>query len=186
VNRSAGFSLPADRAPGALAILLCFGVLHGGPRRLFLRSAARGSAPAAVGHGRVSPRVFRLGAKAGMLPLHAWLPEATPRRRRRSPALMSRRHDQDPRYSLVRVNLRPHRHVRWSGASSSSCRARVPRLFGVLYAHDEARPDSACLAYHSVENIGIDPPPAGNGDGVHRLRTRGGRAGADRGALATR
>ena len=76
--REAGFTYLLIAHVGALAILLSFGVLQGGSWQ-FTFDAMRAA--------RLSPgwsaaafllALFGFGAKAGMLPLHVWLPEAHP------------------------------------------------------------------------------------------------------------
>jgi len=81
--RSARLSLPVDRTPrGAIAILLCFGVLHGGHGDYSFDAlrARTSSRP-----GQRSPSCWRSSAsrQSGILPLHVWLPERTPLRPRR-------------------------------------------------------------------------------------------------------
>ena len=76
--RSAGFLYLLIAHLGAIAILLCFGVLHGGRGDYTfdaLRAAQLQPAWATVAFLLA---FFGFGAKAGMLPLHAWLPEAHP------------------------------------------------------------------------------------------------------------
>jgi len=70
--RSAGFLYLLDRASGAIAIL-CARVLHGARGDLHVRARPPASA-AWASVASCSP--LRLRRKAGMLPLHAWLPEA--------------------------------------------------------------------------------------------------------------
>lgn len=94
------------------------------------------------------------GTKAGIIPLHVWLPEAHPAAPSSISALMSGVMIKMGIYMLIRVlfEFTPAAPLWWGilivaiGAISS--------LLGVLYAlteHDIKR----LLAYHSVENIGI-------------------------------
>jgi hydrogenase-4 component B len=94
------------------------------------------------------------GTKAGIIPLHIWLPAAHPAAPSHVSALMSGVMIKTGIYMLIRVtlDLLPSAPLWWGttilivGALSS--------LFGVLYAlaeHDLKR----LLAYHSIENIGI-------------------------------
>ncbi len=97
------------------------------------------------------------GTKAGLVPMHIWLPEAHPSAPSNVSALMSGVMLKVAIYGLVRVTLDfvvpSSPGDAWLGllmvvAGSSSA------LVGVLYAaveHDIKR----ALAYHSVENIGI-------------------------------
>jgi hydrogenase-4 component B len=70
---------------GAIGILLCFGILQantGDYTFANMRSQALPAVPASIAFLLA---LFGFGAKAGIVPLHVWLPEATRPRRRRSP-----------------------------------------------------------------------------------------------------
>ncbi|MDZ7267740.1 MAG: hydrogenase 4 subunit B [candidate division KSB1 bacterium] len=94
------------------------------------------------------------GSKAGIIPLHVWLPMAHPVAPSHVSAMMSGVVIKMGIYGLVRVTLDllgggPV----WWGATVLALGA-ISALLGVLYAlmeHDLKR----LLAYHSVENIGI-------------------------------
>ncbi|HEY8731584.1 MAG TPA: proton-conducting transporter membrane subunit [Candidatus Limnocylindria bacterium] len=94
------------------------------------------------------------GTKAGMIPLHVWLPRAHPVAASAVSALMSGLMIKLGIYGLVRLGfewLSPG--PPWWGALVIMLGA-VSAILGVLYAlmqHDLKR----LLAYHSVENIGI-------------------------------
>ncbi len=94
------------------------------------------------------------GAKAGIVPLHIWLPMAHPVAPSHVSALMSGVVIKMGIYGLLRValDLLGGGPVWWGGLVLSV--GAVSALLGVLYAlmeHDLKR----LLAYHSVENIGI-------------------------------
>jgi hydrogenase-4 component B len=152
--RSAGFLYLLIAHIGAIAILLCFGVLHGG-RGDYTFAALRAA--------ELSPMwatvafllaFFGFGAKAGMVPLHAWLPEAHPAAPSPVSALMSGIMLKTAIYGMVRVIYDLIGDVRWEWGIVVLIIGAGTTLFGVLYAlmqHDLKR----LLAYHSVENIGI-------------------------------
>src|SRR5204862_4429832 len=152
--RSAGFLYLLIAHLGAIAILLCFGVLHGGRGDYTfdaLRAAQLQPAWASVAFLLA---FFGFGAKAGMLPLHAWLPEAHPAAPSPVSALMSGIMLKTAIYGMVRVILDLIGNVRWEWGMVVLVVGAGTMLFGVLYAlvqHDLKR----LLAYHSVENIGI-------------------------------
>jgi hydrogenase-4 component B len=94
------------------------------------------------------------GTKAGIIPLHIWLPNAHPAAPSQVSALMSGVMIKTGIYMMIRLfwDILPHYELWWGiailviGATSS--------LLGVLYAlaeHDIKK----LLAYHSIENIGI-------------------------------
>jgi formate hydrogenlyase subunit 3/multisubunit Na+/H+ antiporter MnhD subunit len=152
--RSAGFLYLLIAHLGAIAILLCFGVLHGGRGDYSfdaLRAAQLQPVWATVAFLLA---FFGFGAKAGMLPLHAWLPEAHPAAPSPVSALMSGIMLKTAIYGMVRVIFDLIGNVRWEWGLVVLAVGAGTTLFGVLYAlmqHDLKR----LLAYHSVENIGI-------------------------------
>jgi len=98
--------------------------------------------------------LFGFGAKAGIVPLHIWLPMAHPVAPSHVSALMSGVVIKMGIYGIVRValDLLGGGPVWWGGIILGV--GAVSALLGVLYAlmeHDLKR----LLAYHSVENIGI-------------------------------
>jgi hydrogenase-4 component B len=152
--RSAGFLYLLMAHLGAIAVLLCFGVLHGGGGDYTfaaLRAADLSPFWATVAFALA---FLGFGAKAGMIPLHAWLPEAHPAAPSPVSALMSGVMLKTAIYGMVRVIYDLIGGVRWEWGMVVLVVAAGTTLFGVLYAlmqHDLKR----LLAYHSVENIGI-------------------------------
>ena len=152
--RSAGFLYLLIAHLGALAILLCFGVMNGGLGDYTfdaLRAAALEPKWATVAFLLA---FFGFGAKAGMIPLHVWLPEAHPAAPSPVSALMSGIMIKTAIYGMVRVIYDLIGGVRWEWGMLVLVVGAATTLFGVLYAlmqHDLKR----LLAYHSVENIGI-------------------------------
>ena len=152
--RRAGFLYLLIAHLGAIAILLCFGVLHGGRGDYTfdaLRAAQLQPEWASVAFLLA---FFGFGAKAGMIPLHAWLPEAHPAAPSPVSALMSGIMIKTAIYGMVRVIFDLIGNVRWEWGMVVLVVGAGTTLFGVLYAlvqHDLKR----LLAYHSVENIGI-------------------------------
>ena len=153
-NRQAGFIYLLVAHVGALGILLCFGVLDGGHGD-YTFAALR-----AAGLQGVWPTVafllafFGFGAKAGMLPLHVWLPEAHPAAPSPVSALMSGVMLKTALYGMVRVIYDLIGGIRWEWGLTVLLVGAATALFGVLFAlmqHDLKR----LLAYSSVENIGI-------------------------------
>jgi hydrogenase-4 component B len=102
------------------------------------------------------------GTKAGIIPLHVWLPEAHPAAPSPISALMSAVLIKTGIYGIFRVcvaglGVPP---IAWGGLVLAA--GAVSMVLGVLYAlmqHDLKR----LLAYHSIENIGIILVAAGVG-----------------------
>jgi hydrogenase-4 component B len=93
------------------------------------------------------------GLKAGMMPLHIWLPSAHSNAPSHVSALMSGALIKMGIYALLRfTSLAPHPPVWWGGSVLAV--GLLSGVLGVAFAigqHDLKR----LLAYHSVENIGI-------------------------------
>jgi formate hydrogenlyase subunit 3/multisubunit Na+/H+ antiporter MnhD subunit len=153
-NRRAGFLYLLMAHLGGLFILLGYAVLAGfggGFGFAVMRSAELGPLWASV--------VFVLafvgfGMKAGLVPLHAWLPEAHPVAPSHISALMSAVMLKVAVYGFIRVVFDLVGPVYWQWGVIVLAVGSITALMGVLYAlmqHDLKR----LLAYHSVENIGI-------------------------------
>jgi hydrogenase-4 component B len=152
--RSAGFLYLLIAHLGALAILLCFGIMSGG-RGDYSFAALRAS-QLSPGWATIAFLLafFGFGAKAGMIPLHAWLPEAHPAAPSPVSALMSGIMIKTAIYGMVRVIYDLIGDVRWEWGLVVLVIGAGTTLFGILYAlmqNDLKR----LLAYSSVENIGI-------------------------------
>ncbi len=139
---------------GGLSILLGYGVLAG---------FGDGFAFDAMRAAQLSPGwatvAFLLafvgfGMKAGLVPLHAWLPEAHPVAPSHISALMSGVMLKVAVYGFIRFAFDLLGDFQWQWGVLVLIVGAVSALLGVLYAlmqHDLKR----LLAYHSVENIGI-------------------------------
>ena len=152
--RSAGFLYLLIAHLGAIAILLCFGVMHGGHGDYSFDALRAAELTPLWANVAFLLAFFGFGAKAGMIPLHAWLPEAHPAAPSPVSALMSGIMLKTAIYGMVRVIYDLIGNVRWEWGMVVLAVGAGTTLFGVLYAlmqHDLKR----LLAYHSVENIGI-------------------------------
>ncbi|MGH8519530.1 MAG: hydrogenase 4 subunit B, partial [Panacagrimonas sp.] len=152
--RAAGFLYLLIAHIGAIAILLCFGVLHGGQGDYSFAALRAAELSPFWAHVAFVLAFIGFGAKAGMIPLHAWLPEAHPAAPSPVSALMSGVMIKTAIYGMVRVIYDLIGEVRWEWGVVVLLIGAGTTLFGVLFAlmqHDLKR----LLAYHSVENIGI-------------------------------
>jgi len=97
---------------------------------------------------------FGFGAKAGMVPLHGWLPRAHPAAPSHASALMSGVMVKIGVFGIIKVGIDLlGANTAWWGLLVLGFGA-VSSVLGVLYAlaeHDIKR----LLAYHTVENVGI-------------------------------
>src|SRR5688500_10483674 len=153
-NRKAGFIYLLIAHLGAISILLSFGVLHGGHGDYTFDALRRAELSSFWATIAFLLAFFGFGAKAGMLPLHAWLPEAHPAAPSPVSALMSGVMLKTAIYGMVRVIYDLIGDIQWEWGLTVLLFGAATSLFGVLFAlmqHDLKR----LLAYHSVENIGI-------------------------------
>ncbi|WP_176701968.1 hydrogenase 4 subunit B [Gilliamella sp. wkB178] len=97
---------------------------------------------------------FGFGAKAGMIPLHGWLPKAHPAAPSHASALMSGVMVKIGVFGIIKVSVDLLGATQlWWGVVVLAFGA-ISAVLGVLYAlaeHDIKR----LLAYHTVENVGI-------------------------------
>jgi hydrogenase-4 component B len=153
-NRRAGFIYLLIAHLGAIGILLSFGVLHGGHGDYTFDALRAAELTPFWSTVAFALAFFGFGAKAGMLPLHAWLPEAHPAAPSPVSALMSGVMLKTAIYGMVRVIYDLIGGIQWEWGLTVMLFGAATSLFGVLFAlmqHDLKR----LLAYHSVENIGI-------------------------------
>jgi hydrogenase-4 component B len=139
---------------GAIGILLCFGVLQGGRGDYTfdgMRAVALTGAWPSVAFFLA---LFGFGAKAGLLPLHIWLPEAHPAAPSPVSALMSGVMLKTAIYGLLRVTFDLLHVQLWWWGTIALALGLLTALFGVIFA--AAQSDmKRLLAYSSIENIGI-------------------------------
>ncbi len=153
-NRRAAFLYLLMAHVGALSILLGYGVLAGfGEGFAFdaMRAAPLSPGWASVAFGLA---FVGFGMKAGLVPMHVWLPEAHPAAPSHVSAMMSGVMLKVAVYGFVRFVFDLLGELQWQWGVAILVAGSASALMGVLYAlmqHDLKR----LLAYHSVENIGI-------------------------------
>jgi len=153
-NVRAGYVYLVMASFGTLALLLAFGLLAG-PDGLYTFAQMRATHPsAALGALVLILALIGAGSKAGIVPLHVWLPLAHPAAPSHVSALMSGVMTKVAVYGFVRVALELAGAPAWWWSIVVLALGGVTAVMGVLYAlmqHDLKR----LLAYHTVENIGI-------------------------------
>ncbi len=153
-NRRAGFLYLLMAHIGGLSILLGFAVLAAFAGGFDFAAMRAAEVPLAWRTIAFSLAFLGFGMKAGLVPLHAWLPEAHPVAPSHVSALMSGVMLKVAVYGFVRMTFDLVGGVHWGWGVAVLITGSVSALLGVLYAlmqHDLKR----LLAYHSVENIGI-------------------------------
>jgi formate hydrogenlyase subunit 3/multisubunit Na+/H+ antiporter MnhD subunit len=139
---------------GTLLLLLAFGVLAqvtGGYDFDSIRAAALtpGAAALALALGFLGT-----GSKAGLVPLHAWLPLAHPAAPSHVSALMSGVMTKVALYGMVRILFDLVGEVPWWWGAIMMALGGTTAVVGVLFATME-QDLKRLLAYSTVENIGI-------------------------------
>jgi formate hydrogenlyase subunit 3/multisubunit Na+/H+ antiporter MnhD subunit len=153
-NVYAGYVYLVMASFGTLALLLAFGLLSG-PDGLYAFAQIRAAQPTAGLAALVLIlALIGAGSKAGLVPLHVWLPLAHPAAPSHVSALMSGVMTKVAVYGFVRIVFDLMGEPAWWWSMVVLALGGLTAVMGVLYAlmqHDLKR----LLAYHTVENIGI-------------------------------
>ena len=153
-NARAGYIYLVMASFGTLALLLAFGVLAGVDGN-YAFAAMRAYHPDQFAGVLVLLLVLvGAGSKAGLVPLHVWLPLAHPAAPSHVSALMSGVMTKIAVYGFIRIVFDLLGEPVWWSSMIVLALAGITTVLGVLYAlmqHDLKR----LLAYHTVENIGI-------------------------------
>jgi hydrogenase-4 component B len=152
-NARAGYIYLVMASFGTLALLLAFGLLVG-PDGGYAFAAIRADKTPITAVLVLALALLGAGSKAGLVPLHVWLPLAHPAAPSHVSALMSGVMTKVAVYGFVRIVLDLLGSPDWWSSMVVLFLGAVTAALGVLYAlmqHDLKR----LLAYHTVENIGI-------------------------------
>src|ERR1019366_7191034 len=151
-NRHAGYVYIVMASFGTLSLLLGFGLLAGGGGGYSFDEMR--SAPTALSGLVLILAILGAGSKAGLVPLHVWLPLAHPAAPSHVSALMSGVMTKVAVYGFIRIVFDLSGPPAWWWSIVVIPLAGITCVLGVLSAlmqHDLKR----LLAYHTVENIGI-------------------------------
>jgi formate hydrogenlyase subunit 3/multisubunit Na+/H+ antiporter MnhD subunit len=153
-NTRAGYIYLVMASFGTLVLLLTFGLLAG-PSGGYVFADMRSAEPsAALAAAVLILALIGTGSKAGLVPLHVWLPLAHPAAPSHVSALMSGVMTKVAVYGFVRIAFDLLGEPTWWWSIVVLALGGITAVMGVLYAlmqHDLKR----LLAYHTVENIGI-------------------------------
>ena len=153
-NARAGYVYIIMASFSGLALLLCFGLLAG-PIGNYSFAAMRAAHPSSgIAALALVLALIGAGSKAGVVPLHAWLPLAHPAAPSHVSALMSGVMTKVAVYGFIRIAFDLLGAPTWWSGTLVLIVGGITAVLGVLYAlmeHDLKR----LLAYHTVENIGI-------------------------------
>ena len=153
-NRRAGYVYIVMASFGTLALLLAFGLLSG-PSGGYAFDDMRGLTHAGWLPGLVLVLVLLgAGSKAGIIPLHVWLPLAHPAAPSHVSALMSGVMTKVAIYGFVRIVFDLLGSPDWWWGMLVLILGGATAVLGILYALME-RDLKRMLAYSTVENVGI-------------------------------
>jgi formate hydrogenlyase subunit 3/multisubunit Na+/H+ antiporter MnhD subunit len=153
-NRRAGLVYLAMAVFGGLALLLAFGLLAGGTGG-YLFADMRAAPPEGWRAGIILALVLLgAGSKAGLVPLHVWLPLAHPAAPSHVSALMSGVMTKVAVYACIRILFDLLGPASWWWAVPLLVLGAASAVLGVLMALLE-RDLKRLLACSSIENIGV-------------------------------
>jgi hydrogenase-4 component B len=153
-NLRAGYVYLLMASFGTLALLLSFGLLAGADGNYAFDAIRATHASGGLAALVLILAIVGAGSKAGVVPLHAWLPLAHPAAPSHVSALMSGVMTKVAVYGFVRIVFDLLGPPDWWWSMLVLAVGGITAVMGVLYAlmqHDLKR----LLAYHTVENIGI-------------------------------
>jgi hydrogenase-4 component B len=152
--RRAGFLYLLIAHLGAIGILLSFGVMQGGSWQFTFDSMRAAELPSCWAAVAFLLALFGFGAKAGLVPLHVWLPEAHPAAPSPVSALMSGVMLKTALYGLLRVTFDLLGGPVWWWGIPPLALGLFTAIYGVVFA--AAQTDmKRLLAFSSIENVGI-------------------------------
>jgi formate hydrogenlyase subunit 3/multisubunit Na+/H+ antiporter MnhD subunit len=153
-NRRAGYIYIMMASFGTLALLLAFGLLAGPGGDYLFADIAGGARPAWL-HGLVLILVLLgAGSKAGLVPLHVWLPLAHPAAPSHVSALMSGVMTKVAVYAFARIVFDLMGQPAWWWSVVVLAFGALTAVLGVLSAMLQ-RDLKRLLAYSTIENIGV-------------------------------
>ena len=152
--RRAGYLYILIAHIGAILILLCFGALQAGTGDYTFEGMRALQLPAGWASVAFLLALTGFGAKAGILPLHVWLPEAHPAAPSPVSALMSAVMLKTAIYGMLRITLDLLGFPVWWWGVVALVIGLASALFGIIFAAVQTDM-KRLLAYSSIENIGL-------------------------------
>jgi len=153
-NRRAGFVYLVMASTGTFALLLAFGLLAGADGSYAFGSMRAAGATPGIAALVLGLALLGAGSKAGIVPLHAWLPLAHPAAPSHVSALMSGVMTKVAIYGFMRIVFDLIAGPAWWWGLVVLALGGVTALAGVLYAMMQ-QDLKRVLAYSTVENIGV-------------------------------
>ncbi len=152
--RRAGFLYLLMAHLGAISILLSFGVMQGGSWQFTFDAMRNASLTPFWATVAFTLALLGFGAKAGLVPMHIWLPEAHPAAPSPVSAMMSGIMLKTAIYGLLRITF-DLLHVQfWQWGVAVLALGLFSALFGAIFAGVQTDM-KRLLAYSSIENVGL-------------------------------
>ncbi|HJR70486.1 MAG TPA: hydrogenase 4 subunit B [Gammaproteobacteria bacterium] len=152
--RQAGFLYLLIAHLGAIGILLSFGVMQGGSWQFTFDAMRTAELSPGWASAAFLLALVGFGAKAGLVPMHVWLPEAHPAAPSPVSALMSGVMIKTAVYGVLRVTFDLLDDPAWWWGLVAMALGLFSAVYGVVFA--AAQTDmKRLLAFSSIENIGL-------------------------------
>jgi formate hydrogenlyase subunit 3/multisubunit Na+/H+ antiporter MnhD subunit len=152
--RQAGFLYLLIAHLGAIGILLSFGVMQGGSWQFTFDAMRAADLSGGWASAAFLLALLGFGAKAGLVPMHVWLPEAHPAAPSPVSALMSGVMLKTAIYGVLRVSFDLLDDAAWWWGLVAMALGLFSALYGVVFA--AAQTDmKRLLAFSSIENVGL-------------------------------
>jgi hydrogenase-4 component B len=152
--RRAGFLYLLVAHIGALAILLSFGLLQGGSWQFTFDAMRAATLAPPWATLAFALALLGFGAKAGLVPLHIWLPEAHPAAPSPVSALLSGIMLKTAVYGLLRVSFDLLHAPQWWWGLITLALGLATAVYGVVFAAVQVDM-KRLLAWSSIENLGV-------------------------------
>jgi hydrogenase-4 component B len=153
-NAKAGYVYLVMASFGTLALLLAFGLLAGPAGTYEFASIRAAQHTPYVATLVLVLMLLGAGSKAGLVPLHVWLPLAHPAAPSHVSALMSGVMTKVAIYGFIRVVFDLLGPPTWSASVIVLFLGGITAVMGILYAMME-KDLKRLLAYSTIENVGI-------------------------------
>jgi formate hydrogenlyase subunit 3/multisubunit Na+/H+ antiporter MnhD subunit len=153
-NAKAGYVYLMMASFGTLALLLAFGLLAGASGDYSFAAIRATARPDSVTAWILILALLGAGSKAGLVPLHVWLPLAHPAAPSHVSALMSGVMTKVAVYGFIRIVFDLLGPPSWSASVIVLLLGAISAVMGILYALME-NDLKRLLAYSTIDNIGI-------------------------------
>lgn len=153
-TRRAGMIYLLMASAGTLALLLCFGLLAGPAGNYSFAAMQAVHRAHWSGSAVMILALIGAGSKAGLVPLHVWLPRAHPAAPSHVSALMSGVMTKVAIYAFIRIVFDLAGQAAWWWGLVVLLAGGMTAVLGVLYAlmEDDIK---TILAYSTIENVGL-------------------------------